>query len=100
MQVRSRSQFLLMVDLLNLVQNRVLDKGILSPYLFILCAESLSGLLQRAVENDSSLHGIQISPRAPSISHLFFADDSIISSQAIQGEAIMLKNTQNVYAQA
>jgi hypothetical protein len=48
----------------------------LSPYLFILCANVLSGLITRA-QQDEKLHGIKIAHSAPAISHLFFADDSL-----------------------
>ena len=51
----------------------------LSPYLFILCGEVLSGMLRRAME-DGALHDVRIARQAPIISHLFFADDSIIFS--------------------
>ncbi len=47
------------------------------PYLFILCAESLSALLQRA-ENCGVITGVPTSPRVPRLSHLFFADDSLL----------------------
>ncbi|XP_021715273.1 uncharacterized protein LOC110683240 [Chenopodium quinoa] len=45
----------------------------LSPYLFVLCMEILSLMLRRA-----ELRGIRIASRAPSISHLFFADNELI----------------------
>jgi len=49
----------------------------LSPYLFILCAEVFSRLLNKA-QAKKGLHGIQIARGAPKINHLFFADDSLI----------------------
>ena len=49
----------------------------LSPYLFILCAECLSALFQKA-EEDGSLKGVQIYSGAPHINHMFFADDSLM----------------------
>ena len=47
----------------------------LSPYLFLLCIEGFTSLLAR-VEIEERLHGVSICRRAPSISHLLFADDS------------------------
>ena len=43
----------------------------LSPYLFILCAEVFSGLLNKA-QAEKGLHGIEIARGAPRINHLFF----------------------------
>jgi hypothetical protein len=42
----------------------------LSPYLFILCAEGISALFQKA-ERDGSLQGVQICLEAPRINHMF-----------------------------
>jgi len=53
----------------------------LSPYLFILCAEGLSALLQQA-ESDGKIEGIKIRREAPRVNHLFFADDSLILMKA------------------
>lgn len=49
----------------------------LSPYLFLLCAEGFSALLTKA-EEDGRIFGVKICRNAPSISHLLFADDSLI----------------------
>ena len=49
----------------------------ISPYLFLFCSEGLSGVLRRATEV-GSIHGYRICEAAPSISHLLFADDTII----------------------
>ena len=40
----------------------------LSPYLFIICAEGLSSLIQRQ-ERNGLLHGVRIARGAPSVSH-------------------------------
>lgn len=49
----------------------------LSPYLFILGTEVFFQLLIK-VEKDGEIHGASIVSKGPSISHLFFADDSFI----------------------
>jgi hypothetical protein len=49
----------------------------LSPYLFLLCAEGLSALIRKS-EREKAIRGIAICRRGPRLSHLFFADDSII----------------------
>ena len=49
----------------------------LSPYLFLLCAEGLSALLRKA-EQDRFIRGVAICRGGPRVSHLFFADNSII----------------------
>lgn len=55
----------------------------LSPYLFLICAEGFSALLRQAEERRDIL-GLKIARSAPPISHLFFADDSMIIFQASQ----------------
>ena len=53
----------------------------LSPFLFLLCAEGLSGLL-RCSEQASRISDISIARGAPRVSHLFFADDSVFFAKA------------------
>ena len=58
--------------------SRVLRQGDLSSlYLLILCVEVFSGLLIHA-QNRKAIHEIKIAKQALEISHLFFADDSIL----------------------
>jgi len=68
----------------------------LSPYLFILCAEVLSGLLTKG-QNEGSIHGIQIAPNAPLISHLFFADNSLLFCWSDPKEARFILKTLQLY---
>ncbi|XP_019163454.1 PREDICTED: uncharacterized protein LOC109159798 [Ipomoea nil] len=71
----------------------------LSPYLFILCAEGLSILLQQA-EARGDIHGIRIARGAPSVSHLFFADDSLLFFRATSEEAQTIKDCLEMYSAA
>ncbi|CAH9113463.1 unnamed protein product [Cuscuta europaea] len=71
----------------------------LSPYLFILIAEGLSSLL-KSHEMAGRLHGVAVARGAPIITHLFFADDSLLFFKATHGEASIVKETLNDYALA
>ncbi|XP_019175764.1 PREDICTED: uncharacterized protein LOC109171089 [Ipomoea nil] len=68
----------------------------LSPYLFIICAEDLSFLLQDS-QTKGLLHGCRVAKGAPSISHLFFADDSLLFFKANLQEALEVKKCLGVY---
>lgn len=62
----------------------------LSPYLFILCVEGLSNVLDKASSN-GSINGCKISPTASVISYLLFADDSFLFFRATSEEATVVK---------
>lgn len=68
----------------------------LSPYLFILCAEGFHYLIQKEIE-EGSLHGIQIGRHCPSISHLFFADDSVLFWEAFASGCHAIDNILRKY---
>lgn len=68
----------------------------LSPYLFILCAEVLSHMMNQAM-TDRSLLGIKIANQAPPVNHLLFADDSLFFSLANRKAALKLKKIFKLY---
>ena len=70
----------------------------LSPYLFLLCAKGFTSLLQKA-KLDGIIHGVSICRRAPSISHLLFADDSLLFCQAIGKETKAIMEILKLYAE-
>lgn len=71
----------------------------LSPYLFIICAEVLSHLLNRSTQA-RKLQGIKISNRSPAVSHLLFADDSLFFTLANSKSAREIKAILNIYEKA
>ena len=61
----------------NVLPSRGLRQGDpLSPYLFILCTEVLSGLCQQAMRT-GTLPGVKVARNRPPINHLLFADDTM-----------------------
>ena len=65
-----------------LVPERGLRQGDpLCPYLFVICAHGLSEILSH-YERDNLFKGVSIAKNCPSISHLFFVDDSLIYCRA------------------
>ena len=70
-----------------ILPTRGLRQGdLMSPFLFLLCAEALSSYICKH-ELDGLIHGMRVSVEAEPISHLFFADDSVIFYQANEYEA-------------
>ena len=53
----------------------------ISPYLFLLCLEALSALVTNA-NKEGLLSGVPTSLEGPKISHLFFADNSLLFCRA------------------
>lgn len=49
----------------------------LSPYMFVICTEILVQMLKRA-ERSKKISGLRVARRAPPVSHLLFADDSML----------------------
>lgn len=71
----------------------------LSPYLFILCTEVLSGLCAKAQE-DGSLPGVKVGRSCPPINHLLFADDTMFFSRSDPKSCAALSRILDRYAQA
>ncbi|XP_057800052.1 uncharacterized protein LOC131015604 [Salvia miltiorrhiza] len=71
----------------------------LSPYLFILCAEGLSAIINYEMAR-GNLHGIQINRGGPTISHLMFADDCVFFCRASVLECTNLKRLLGDYERA
>lgn len=84
----------------NIVPTKGLRQGnSLSPYLFLLCAEGFSFLILDAART-KQLNGISICRGAPKITHLFFADDSLLFCRANGEECNKLKEILGVYESA
>jgi hypothetical protein len=71
----------------------------LSPYLFLLCAEGLHSLIKKA-EMDSDIQGISLCRRGPKITHLFFADDSLLFSKATPSACEKIQDILDQYEKA
>lgn len=71
----------------------------ISPYLFLLCADSFSTLISKAAL-EKKIHGARICRGAPRVSHLFFADDSILFTKASVQEYSMVADIISKYERA
>lgn len=81
----------------NIKPSRGLRQGDpLSPFLFLICAEGLTSLI-KAYEERQALHGFQLRRDGISISHLLFADDSVLFCQAVEREAECVVNSLQCY---
>ncbi|KAK3226044.1 hypothetical protein Dsin_005906 [Dipteronia sinensis] len=71
----------------------------LSPYLFLFCAEGLSCLVNQAVRN-KEITGFKCSSTGPIISHLLFADDSLLFAEAAPSNCVSIRRILDFYAKA
>jgi ribonuclease HI len=71
----------------------------ISPYLFLLCAEALSSMLMKA-NREGVLTGVLTSKRGPRISHLFFADDSLLFCRSTKTQWQLLTTLLKRYEEA
>ena len=63
----------------------------LSPYIFIMFSEVLSGLCNRAQE-EGLIQGIKVARGCPRVNHLLFADDTMFFVSANESNCEALKN--------
>uniref|UniRef100_A0A803NMW0 Reverse transcriptase domain-containing protein n=1 Tax=Cannabis sativa TaxID=3483 RepID=A0A803NMW0_CANSA len=71
----------------------------LSPYIFLLVSEALSVVI-RLQEHDNYFQGISICRSAPPISHLLFADNSLLFSTTTARSCLAIKAALDLYHQA
>ena len=71
----------------------------ISPYLFLLCAEGLNGLVQKATLQ-GDIHGVSLCPRGPKITNLFFAEDSLLFCRAFIRECHKIQEILTIYEKA
>ena len=70
-----------------IIPSRELRQGdTISPYLFLLYAEGLTAMLKKE-EAIGNIKGVAVCRGAPRISHLLFADDSIVFCRSSLDEA-------------
>ena len=68
----------------------------LSPYLFLVCVIGLQGLIHKA-EVDGSLKGVSICRNGPRVSHLFFADESVLFCRTKELECQVILDILSIY---
>ena len=68
----------------------------LSPYLFLICSEGFSNLLRKA-EESNKIKGLKINRQGPIITHIFFADDSLIFCKANMQQATEIMKVLKTY---
>ncbi|KAK2652881.1 hypothetical protein Ddye_012737 [Dipteronia dyeriana] len=71
----------------------------LSPYLFLLCTEGLSCVINLAV-TAKTMNGFSCIRNSPNISYLFFTDDSLLFSRATDSDCATIRKMIDTYAAA
>ncbi|XP_010468814.1 PREDICTED: uncharacterized protein LOC104748940 [Camelina sativa] len=71
----------------------------LSPYLFIMCSEVLSGLCSKA-QSQGDLLGIRVATNSPRVNHLLFADDTMFFCHSDAQSCSTLKSILQLYENA
>ena len=68
----------------------------LSPFLFLLCTEGLNGLIKR-VECNGDIHEFSLCRRGLKLTHLLFADDSLLFCRSTMEECGKVLEILNKY---
>ena len=71
----------------------------LSPYLFLFVADGLSKVLHQEIRTDT-IQGLKVCRRAPAVSHLLFADDSLLFFKADERQTRAVKDALSRYCKA
>ena len=83
-----------------LFQHEGCGKGTLYHHIYSsFCVEGLPALLHKAIQN-RALKGVAASARGPTISHLFFVDDSLIFGRATVKEGEEIQRVLKVYEES
>ncbi|KAL0403871.1 UNVERIFIED_CONTAM: putative mitochondrial protein [Sesamum radiatum] len=72
------------------IEKRLRQGDPLFPYLFLLCAEAFSGLLQQE-ERAGNILGVSICRDGLAVSHILFADETLIFYQATKDVVLRIK---------
>uniref|UniRef100_A0A803PJA0 Reverse transcriptase domain-containing protein n=1 Tax=Cannabis sativa TaxID=3483 RepID=A0A803PJA0_CANSA len=70
-----------------------------SPYFFLVCSEAFSRLFQFH-EQQGMLTGLGVNRQAPKVSHLLFADDSLLFCHTDARSLAAIKHTLDLYSRA
>ena len=68
----------------------------LSPFLFLLCTEGLHGLIKNAASR-GNIKGYSLCRQGPKLTHLFFADDSLLFCRANSTECSKVMDLLSMY---
>ena len=71
----------------------------LSPYLFLICLEALNCQLQQATKSEA-IRGFSLCKNGPKISHLFFADDTLLFCRATKRDLDVIQSILVLYEKA
>ena len=72
------------------------DRDTLSPFLFLLCIEGLNGLINKAA-HQGYIKGYSLCRNSPYLTHLLFADDSLLFCRATIEECQWVLDILDVY---